>query len=430
MAHQPGTLLFESDTFSLQNKYNTVTIHGLGLELPEGTSEVTWSVEFLNLGVGRAGLLLYDPPTLGKSHDDFWEKVKGEWELKSTPNGSNFAARLAGVPIGKDDDEVIYENAKNSLGKVYLSSKEVGDTVILDGDNSELTAIQFEYYAALSPFGDIPKGKVRIYLNDGESQATAEVPVDPRGEMELRLGGLVVYDNARGAKGEIQFVSDEIGDEFTLDGSQRVINQIQFEYFAALNPFETTQKGELRFYANNGPVTGEGGPKKPGDLLFESDTFSLRAGYNMVTVSDLRVRVPEEVTSVTWAVEFTGVPNMAWVFGYFRASWTLRVDIMGDFISRMLKHMDDIGAKEVRVELREEDKRMDILPWMDTDNFNPGYMMRSLHLMPKRGAHDIWQHSQDYWREKDEMPLIDLDGEEFVYDGIAARAKSKDDALV
>ena len=40
-----------------------------------------------------------------------------------------------------------------------------------------------------------------------------------------------------------------------------------------MNPFETTQKGELRFYANNGPVTGEGGAKKPGDLLFESDTF-------------------------------------------------------------------------------------------------------------------------------------------------------------
>ena len=310
VAHQPGTLLFESDTFSLQNKYNTVTIHGLGVELPEGTSGVTWSVEFLNLGVGRAGLLLYDPPTLGDSHDDFWEKVKGEWELKSTPNGSNFAARLAGVPIGKDDDEVIYENAKNSLGEVYLSSKEVGDTVILDGDNSELTAIQFEYYAALSPFGDIPKGKVRIYLNDGESQATAEVPVDPRGEMELRPGGLVVYDNARGAKGEIQFVSDEIGDEFTLDGSQRVINQIQFEYFAALNPFESTQKGVLRFYANNGLVTGEGGPKKPDDLLFESDAFSLRAGYNMVTVNGLRVRVPEEVTSVTWAIEFTGLTNI------------------------------------------------------------------------------------------------------------------------
>ena len=80
VAHEPGTLLYESGTFSLQNKYNTVTVHGLGLDLPEGTSEVTWSVEFLNLGVGRAGLLLYDPPTLGDSHDDFWEKLNGEWK--------------------------------------------------------------------------------------------------------------------------------------------------------------------------------------------------------------------------------------------------------------------------------------------------------------------------------------------------------------
>jgi len=310
VAHEPGTLLYESGTFSLQNKYNTVTVHGLGLDLPEDTSEVTWSVEFLNLGVGRAGLLLYDPPTIGKSHDDFWEKVNDDWELRSSESGSSFGARLAGVPMGKEDDTIIYENAETSLGKVYLSYREIADTVVLDGDNSELTAIQFEYYAALSPFGVQPTGKVRIYLNDGESHATAEVPVDPRGEMELQLGGLVVYDNPRGVKGDIQLASGGIGDEFTLDGSQRIINQIQFEYFAALNPFESDQKGVLHIYANNGPMAGGDGPKKPGDLLFESDAFSLRAGYNMVTVSDLSVRVPEEITSVTWAFEFSGLTNI------------------------------------------------------------------------------------------------------------------------
>ncbi|MDP7049825.1 MAG: DUF5011 domain-containing protein [Verrucomicrobiota bacterium] len=310
VAYQPGTLLFESDLFSLQNKYNTVTIHGIGVDLPQDTSEVTWSVEFLNLGVGRAGLLLYDPPTVGDSHDDFWEKVNGEWELKSTEDGSNFAARLAGVPLGKEDQKVIYENAKTSLGKVYLTSKEVGDTVILDGDNSELTAIQFEYYAALSPFGDIPKGKVRLYLNDGESHGSAEVAVNPRGELTLPPDGSVVYDNPRGVKGDIQIAASEIGDTFALDGSRRMINQIQFEYYAALNPFESGQKGVLRFFANNVDTTGEGGAKKPGDLLFESDRFSLRAGYNMVTVSDLRVLVPEEVTSVTWAFDFSGLTGI------------------------------------------------------------------------------------------------------------------------
>src|SRR3954447_18730791 len=39
--------------------------------------------------------------------------------------------------------------------------------------------------------------------------------------------------------------------------------------------------------------------------------------------------------------QFTGVPNMAWVFGYFRASWTLRADLVADFVCRRLNHMKD-----------------------------------------------------------------------------------------
>ena len=56
-----------------------------------------------------------------------------------------------------------------------------------------------------------------------------------------------------------------------------------------------------------------------------------------------------------------------------------------------------------------------LLPWMDADNFNPGYLMRSMHLMPKRGADPIWQHTQDYWQEREDLPAIALDAEEFVY---------------
>lgn len=164
---------------------------------------------------------------------------------------------------------------------------------------------------------------------------------------------------------------------------------------------------------------------KSGEEL-EADIIITATGFNLSVLGDIpfsKDGAPIDFSqTVTYrGMMFTGVPNMAWVFGYFRASWTLRVDLMGDFISRLLKHMDRIGAKEVRVELRDEDRDMEILPWMDPDNFNPGYMMRSLHLMPKRGSHDIWQHSQDYWREKDEMPLINLDGAEFVYDRQTAK---------
>ena len=71
--------------------------------------------------------------------------------------------------------------------------------------------------------------------------------------------------------------------------------------------------------------------------------------------------------------------------------------------------MKDLGATVVTPELRPEDSNMQIRDWVDPDNFNPGYLTRSMHLMPKQGDHDPWVFTQDYWREKDEFPSADLE---------------------
>jgi hypothetical protein len=68
-------------------------------------------------------------------------------------------------------------------------------------------------------------------------------------------------------------------------------------------------------------------------------------------------------------------------------------------------------------------------PWIDADTCNPGYVMRSKHLMPRRGSKHAWQHTQDYWLEKEELPAIDLDGEEFVYGWVARIAYTGRGAL-
>ncbi len=113
---------------------------------------------------------------------------------------------------------------------------------------------------------------------------------------------------------------------------------------------------------------------------------------------------------------FTGVPNMVWVFGYFRASWTLRTDLVADFVCRLLAHMKRKGARKVVPALRPHEHNMPLHSWIDPENFNPGYLMRDMHLLPKRGDKPEWQHSQDYWAEKDQFPAIDLDDSAFVYD--------------
>ena len=159
----------------------------------------------------------------------------------------------------------------------------------------------------------------------------------------------------------------------------------------------------------------------------EADIIVTATGFDLLPLGDIDFHVNGEPLkfgdTVTYrGMMFTGVPNMAWVFGYFRASWTLRVDIMADFIVRLLNHMKTIGAKRVEVAIPPKLKDMKLSSWIDPEDFNPGYIMRGIHLLPKRGDARDWQHTQDYWNEKDEFPAINLDGEEFVYDRVKADA--------
>ena len=158
---------------------------------------------------------------------------------------------------------------------------------------------------------------------------------------------------------------------------------------------------------------------KSGKTL-EADIIITATGFHLSPNGDIDFAIDgrklDFADTVTYrGMMFTGVPNLVWVFGYFRASWTLRVDLIADFVCRLLNHMQATGANKVTPALRPEDHNMPLLPWIDAENFNPGYMMRGMHLLPKRGDKPEWQHNQDYWAEKDEFPAIDLRDGAFVY---------------
>jgi cation diffusion facilitator CzcD-associated flavoprotein CzcO len=166
--------------------------------------------------------------------------------------------------------------------------------------------------------------------------------------------------------------------------------------------------------------TGQGILLKSGKTL-EADIIITATGFHLSATGDIEFSVDgsplDFADTVTYrGMMFTGVPNLVWVFGYFRASWTLRVDLVADFVCRLLNRMKQTGAKKVTPALRPEDHNMPLLPWIDPENFNPGYMMRGMHLLPKRGDKPEWQHNQDYWAEKDEFPAIDLGDPAFVYE--------------
>ncbi len=159
---------------------------------------------------------------------------------------------------------------------------------------------------------------------------------------------------------------------------------------------------------------------RSGDHL-EADIIITATGFNLNVLGDIDFTIDDEplhfADTVTYrGMMFTGIPNMVWVFGYFRASWTLRVDLIGDFVCRLLEHMDEVGVTTVTPALRPADVDMPRLPWVEPENFNPGYLERGLPLLPKQGDRDPWRHTQDYWTEKDQLPAADLDDGALRYD--------------
>lgn len=171
---------------------------------------------------------------------------------------------------------------------------------------------------------------------------------------------------------------------------------------------------EIETFTEKGILT------KSGEQL-EADVIITATGFDLCVLGDIAFSVDgrpiDFADTVTYrGMMFTGVPNMVWVFGYFRASWTLRADLISEFVCRLLHHMGENGQTRVMPTLRPEDQDMELLPWLDGDNFNPGYMTRSMHLMPKRGDKHQWEHSQNYWVEKDELPVADLGDGCLVYD--------------
>ena len=94
---------------------------------------------------------------------------------------------------------------------------------------------------------------------------------------------------------------------------------------------------------------------------------------------------------------YSGVPNLASVFGYVNASWTLRADLTAEYVCQVLNRMRQLGMRQC-VPLLSEDDDMGIQPWIV--GFAPGYIARAMHRFPKQGDRDPWRNTQNYLQDR------------------------------
>ena len=92
------------------------------------------------------------------------------------------------------------------------------------------------------------------------------------------------------------------------------------------------------------------------------------------------------------------VPNMVSTFGYVNASWTLRADLISEWVCRALNHMRDTQTSQVVPLVPEQLKGMPTKDWIA--DFPAGYLKRGMHLQPKQGDRAPWVNSQDFRKER------------------------------
>jgi monooxygenase len=112
-----------------------------------------------------------------------------------------------------------------------------------------------------------------------------------------------------------------------------------------------------------------------------------------------RVQVTLDGVKVNWrkhfyyrSCMFSNVPNLAVVFGYLNASWTLRADATACYVCDVLNGMRSKGADVARPVLPADHG-------LEEDNvyaFSSGYIQRALPLMPKSARALPWRLNQDY----------------------------------
>ena len=226
---------------------------------------------------------------------------------------------------------------------------------------------------------------------------------DPDAAREL------LHDEVRGhLKPELHHLVEEHFAPSYLPWRERIAVVPDGDLFRAIND------GKASVVTDQIATFTETGIELESGEVLDADIIVTATGFNLNVLGDVAFTIDDEPLAfhdtVTYhGTMFTGIPNMVWVFGYFRASWTLRADLIAHFVCRLLNHMSDRGASAVVPELLPDEANMPLGPWIDPENFNPGYVRRGLHLLPKQGDRKPWQHGHEYWSDRHTFDTWDLD---------------------
>lgn len=159
----------------------------------------------------------------------------------------------------------------------------------------------------------------------------------------------------------------------------------------------------------------------------EADVIVTATGLRLLFLGGVELSVDGEPVDVPRAIAYkgmmlSGVPNFAFTTGYTNASWTLKADLVSEYVCRLLAHMEARGYDCCVPEL--SDPTVTEEPLLD---FTAGYVLRSLHEFPKQGSKEPWKLRQSYVRDIRSMRRGELEDGSMRFSSAAAADRRRAD---
>jgi cation diffusion facilitator CzcD-associated flavoprotein CzcO len=137
------------------------------------------------------------------------------------------------------------------------------------------------------------------------------------------------------------------------------------------------------------------GVKLTDGSTLDTDIVVTATGLKLNLLGDVQFDmdgVPFDMSKTMWykGVMLSDVPNLAAVFGYTNASWTLKADLISGYFCRLLNFMSKHQYSTVvapRDPLMGEEAALPL---------SSGYVQRASALLPKQGAEAPWKLRQSY----------------------------------
>ncbi len=128
----------------------------------------------------------------------------------------------------------------------------------------------------------------------------------------------------------------------------------------------------------------------------EADIIVTATGLNLLALGGIEVGVDGRRVDLGQTVGYkgmmlSGIPNLVLTLGYTNASWTLKADLVAEYVCRLLNHMDANGYSQCTPQA--PDPREPTQPFLD---LKAGYVLRSIDQLPKQGSRSPWRLNQNY----------------------------------